>query len=74
MKVRVKKGAIVKEHKTGSTYVWRGDDKVFEVVNKGNAVLESDGYEGELAISTNWDNLVIENEPETIPEQVIEKV
>lgn len=68
MKVRIKAGTIVKEHKTGSHYVWNDPDKIFDITNLGEATLESEGYSGECAISANWDNLVVEDESETILE------
>lgn len=62
MKVRIREGSIVKEHKTGGTYVWHERDKLFEIIDKGSAVIEAEGYEGERNLSTNWDNLVVVEE------------
>lgn len=62
MKVRIREGSIVKENKTGGTFVWHKRDKIFEVIGRGNVVLEAEGYEGERNLSTNWDNLVVVEE------------
>lgn len=57
-KYRIREGSIVKENKTGGNYTWHDREEILVVVDSGKATLASDKYNGELSVTTSWDNLI----------------
>lgn len=68
-KYKIREGSFVKENKTGGSYTWHDREEILVVTDNGKATLASEKYCGELAITTNWDNLIeVEDEPATVSE------